>query len=193
MATSYASAAASHRQRRKPRRNNAPTIVFAIPGVLFYLALVIIPLALSFYYSFTDKNLLNPTQDFVGVANYVKLMSDETFLRSFLFTFVLTVVTFVCVNALSLVVALLLDHVGRLFFAMRTTFFIPVALSGVIIAFVWSTILTDNGLLNTSLKASDRTSFGHCGGGMAGDGALHRGLSCWSADSPEGTCRSCAN
>lgn len=159
MTTSHASAAAPLGRRRKPRRSNAPTIVFAIPGVVFYFCLVVFPLALSLYYSFTDKNLLNPSQDFVGFANYIKLMGDETFLRSFLFTAALTTVTFFVVNALSLVVALLLDRVGRLFFGMRMVFFIPVALSGVIVAFVWSTILTDNGLLNTGLNAVGLSNF----------------------------------
>jgi multiple sugar transport system permease protein len=118
-----------------------------------YAMLVLAPLGLSFYYSFTNRNLLSPQAEFIGVDNYVRLLTDTTFLSSFGFTAALTLATFLGVNAFALVVALLLDKMNRAYFAMRTAFFIPVALSGVIVAFIWSRILTDNGVLNTFLRS----------------------------------------
>ena len=136
--------------RRRPRFPllTSSRLPFAIPGVLIYALLVLVPLALSLYYSFTNRSLLFPDSKLVGVDNYLRLLTDPTFLGSFGFTAVLTVATFVGVNVVGLAIALLLNKVGRFFFAMRMIFFIPIALSGVIIAFIWSRILTDNGLLN---------------------------------------------
>lgn len=125
---------------------------FAIPGVVAYGAFIVVPLILSLYYSFTNRSLLSPDADFVGLDNYERLVTDSRFLDTFAFTLILTVVTLVGVNVLGLAVALLLNQVGKLFYAMRMLFFIPVALSFVIVAFLWSTILTDNGILNTMLR-----------------------------------------
>lgn len=125
---------------------------FAIPGIVAYSAFIIVPVILSLYYSFTNRSLLSPDADFVGLDNYERLVTDSRFLDTFAFTLILTVVTLVGVNVIGLAVALLLNQVGRLFYAMRMLFFIPVALSFVIVAFLWSTILTDNGILNTMLR-----------------------------------------
>ena len=135
------------------RRSAHPSLLpFAAPGFVVYLALVLVPLGLSVVYSFTNRNLLFPDAKFVGLDNYIRLLSDSTFLSSFGFTAALTFGTLIGVNALSLGVALLLDKMNRVYFAMRTVFFIPVALSGVIVAFIWSRILTDNGVLNSLLR-----------------------------------------
>ena len=125
---------------------------FAIPGVVAYGAFIIVPVILSLYYSFTNRSLLSPDADFVGLDNYERLVTDSRFLDTFAFTLILTVVTLVGVNVLGLAIAVLLNQVGRLFYAMRMLFFIPVALLLVIVAFLWSTILTDNGILNTMLR-----------------------------------------
>jgi len=116
--------------------------------------LVATPLALSFYYSFTNRNLLAPRAEFVGVDNYARLLTDANFLGGFAFTSVLTVINLVLVNVVGLGIALLLNKVGRTYFAMRMIIFVPVVLSGVIVAFIWSRILTDRGVLNTALRAT---------------------------------------
>ena len=48
-------------------------------GVLLYCAILIAPLFLSVYYSFTNMNLLKASSDFVGFRNYVNLAKDPTF------------------------------------------------------------------------------------------------------------------
>ncbi|MFE7845290.1 carbohydrate ABC transporter permease [Microbacterium sp. NPDC057407] len=135
--------------RRKPLTRS--TAAFLVPGGAMYLVFVLVPLVLSFYYSFTNRNLLYPGEQFVGAENYVRLLTNPTFLGSFAFTATLTIVTVIVVNAAGLGIALLLNRTALLFRALRIAFFVPVALSGVVVAFIWSTILTDQGLLNASL------------------------------------------
>ncbi|SCF25935.1 carbohydrate ABC transporter permease [Micromonospora mirobrigensis] len=141
---------APHRASRpqRPTRRRPRLLPFAVPATAIYLLMVLIPMVLSFYYSFTDRSLLYPGADFVGVDNYRRLLTDPAFLRPFGFTTVLTIAMLVLPNAAGLAVAMLLDRVGRFVFALRLVFFVPAVLSGVIVAFLWSTILTDDGLLN---------------------------------------------
>jgi ABC-type spermidine/putrescine transport system permease subunit I len=57
-----------------------------IIGVLLYLAVIIVPLLVSFYFSFTNFNMLKATNSFVGVKNYFSLIADDTFLSTLIFT-----------------------------------------------------------------------------------------------------------
>jgi ABC-type sugar transport system permease subunit len=59
------------------------------------------------------------TKKLVGLDNCLHLAADPTFLRSFGFTAVLTVTSFVGEDVVDLAIALLLKEVGRSFFAMR--------------------------------------------------------------------------
>ena len=44
-----------------------------------YGVLVLAPLDLSLSYSFTNRNLLFPPAEFVGLDNYIRLFADATF------------------------------------------------------------------------------------------------------------------
>jgi len=121
------------------------------PGIAFYLIAVLVPLALAVSYSFRDYNILTASGDWIGLDNYKELLHDGGFWVPFIFTLVLTLAVTVVANALGVALAAVLNRPQRVFHWLRTITFIPVILSGVVIAFLWSTILTDTGLLNTML------------------------------------------
>src|SRR5258706_10327744 len=98
-------------------------------GVLLYLAVLIFPLLLSFYYSFTNFNLLNATNSFIGAENYVSMLSDDTFLSALQFTLKTSIIVTLLANVLGLAVALALNHTGIFYAILRTIFFIPQVLS----------------------------------------------------------------
>jgi ABC-type sugar transport system permease subunit len=52
------------------RREAIEGYLFLLPNLLGFLIFLVVPLALSFYYSFTEYNLLNPPK-FVGLQNYI--------------------------------------------------------------------------------------------------------------------------
>lgn len=170
--TSTPSAASLKRLTGGGRRRVPLLGVFAVPGSVVYGALVLVPMILSFYYSLTNRSLIYPDTSFVGLANYTRLLSDPDFLSTLGFTAVLTGSLVVGVNVVGLALALLLNRVGRLFFSLRMIFFLPVALSGVIVAFLWSTILTDNGTLNTVLDSVGLHAFTNSWLGTAGTAQL---------------------
>lgn len=122
-------------------------------GVLLYCAILIAPLFLSVYYSFTNMNLLKASSDFVGFRNYVNLAKDPTFSSSLSFTIKISILVTLCVNVLGLIIAMLLNHTGRFFAFLRTVFFVPQVLSAVIISFIWSIMFSArNGIINTLLQ-----------------------------------------
>jgi multiple sugar transport system permease protein len=147
------------RGRRTQRRRQALVAwLFALPFALIFLVFMVGPLLASLALSFTDmtgRDLRNPfAVQFVGVDNFVKLFSDQTFRTAVANTayFVLVGVPLTVVVALA--IALALDNgIQRFRTVFRVGFYTPVVTSIVAIAVVWKYILEPGGLLNQGLAA----------------------------------------
>jgi ABC-type sugar transport system permease subunit len=124
----------------------------AIAAIVLYLAFLIWPIIQSVLTSLTDRNPLKPESSFVGLENYLELFTDQRLLASLRFTIIVVVFVTVVSNVLGLLFAILLNRSTFGFRVMRTLVFIPQVLSGVIVAFIWRSILTQNGLLNSVLQ-----------------------------------------
>ncbi|MEB8339505.1 carbohydrate ABC transporter permease [Streptomyces endophyticus] len=140
-------------ERRSPWPAIRHFLGFGAPGLLFYACFVAAPVLLSLGYSLTNANQFAPGTDFVGLDNYTRLLTDDTFLTALKVTTVLTLIIVVVPNAAGLAVAVLLDRRGRLYTALRGVFFVPVVLSSVVVSVVWQAMLTDDGLVNTLLRS----------------------------------------
>jgi ABC-type sugar transport system permease subunit len=117
-----------------------------------YAAFLIYPIVQGLFNSFTNASPLALTSTFVGLDNYVALFTDRRLLSSLGFTLFVTVFVTVAANAIGLALALLLNRSTANYRVMKTLIFIPQVLSGVIVAFIWRSILTQNGLLNSVLQ-----------------------------------------
>jgi ABC-type sugar transport system permease subunit len=118
-----------------------------------YIAFLLYPIASSLLTSFTDRNPLRADSAFVGLDNYRQLLADPRLLTSVRFTMVVVVVVTIVSNVVGLGFAMLLNRPSVGYRLMRTLIFIPQVLSGVIVAFIWRSILTQDGLLNTFLRS----------------------------------------
>ncbi|WP_234327055.1 carbohydrate ABC transporter permease [Streptomyces sp. NRRL WC-3742] len=124
---------------------------FAGPGVLLYLAFVTVPTVMALWQSFTNKNVFNPPTRWIGLKNYQDLLADPAFQHALVNTLILAVLTIVVPNVLGLAVAMLIDRSTRLYRALRSVFFVPVILSGVVVSVIWQSILAQGGILDTVL------------------------------------------
>lgn len=127
--------------------------LFVIPALILYIVLLIIPILKAFYLSLTDWNGISSEYHFVGVKNYLDMLSDGRLANAIGVTLTITVVVCLAVNILGFVVALLLNHSGKGINALRTIFFMPYVLSAVAIAFIWLSILSYLGVLNSFLES----------------------------------------
>lgn len=133
-------------------RRKLSLLPLAWTAILLYVAFMLYPIVQSFFTSFTNRSPLRATSDWVGLANYIELFNDPRLLASLRFTLIVVVVVTVVSNALGLLFAMLLNRTAANYRVMKTLIFIPQVLSGVIVAFIWRSMLTQNGLLNTILK-----------------------------------------
>jgi len=146
-------------RRWRPRRSGTSRlrasqrragIAFALPVIVLELAFLAIPLTQAFYYSFTSWDGLTST--WIGLANYERLFDDSTFWRIVLNNlFLLASVPFAILIPL-LVAYLLNEHVlGWRFF--RSAYFLPTAISWVVIGMVAIRFFAGEGMLNHALEA----------------------------------------
>ena len=123
-------------------------IVFSVPVLVLYLLLLALPIVQTLYYSFTTWDGINST--WVGFANYERLFTDPTFWRVvFNNVALLAAIPFAILVPL-LVAFLLNEHVpGWRFF--RSAYFLPTAISWVVIGVVAVRFFALQGILNDVL------------------------------------------
>jgi ABC-type sugar transport system permease subunit len=139
----------SRSRRIWARPNGLAPVAWLAIGL--YIAFLLYPIASSLITSLTDRNPLRADSAFVGLDNYRQLFADPRLLTSLRFTIVVVIFVTVVSNVVGLGFAMLLNRPSVGYRLMRTLIFIPQVLSGVIVAFIWRSILTQNGLLNTFL------------------------------------------
>jgi len=130
---------------------------FAAPFVILFGLFMALPILASFALSFTSfglKDLQNPIgAKFIGLDNYIRLLSDGTFWTSLLNTFYFVVVGVPLTLIAGLLIANALNRgITRFRTAFRVGYYLPVITSIVAIAVVWRFVLNpDVGLINMLL------------------------------------------
>ena len=110
--------------------------LFLAPVLIALIMVVVIPLLYGVYYSFTNWDGIN-TPVFAGITNYIQLLGDEGFRNALWFTTKFAVVSIVLINAIGLGLALLVTQKLKGSNLMRTVFFMPNLIGGLILGFIW--------------------------------------------------------
>lgn len=126
---------------------------FIVPAFVIYTLLMIIPILGAFGLSFTSWNGISADYNFVGIKNYISMLSDTRLRNAIIVTLEITVTVVLVVNVLGLFIAVLLSQAGKLTNVFRSIFFLPYVLSTVAISFIWLAILSYTGVLNSLLEA----------------------------------------
>ncbi|WP_409252855.1 carbohydrate ABC transporter permease [Bacillus sp. SCS-153A] len=116
--------------------------LFLAPVFLALGIVVILPLLLGTYYSFTDWNGLT-VNSFIGLEHYKNLINDSEFLNAIWFTVKFTIVTVLLLNALGLGLAVLVTRKIKTSNFLRTIFFMPNLIGGLILGFIWQFIFVN--------------------------------------------------
>jgi multiple sugar transport system permease protein len=125
--------------------------LFLAPGVVVFAIYVVFPVFQSFWLSLFDWDGLSPTKKFIGFSNYSALFQDEQFWTS-LKNNVYWLVLFLLGPVIGLAIAILLNQKVRGMRIVKSLFFFPFVLSGVVVGLVFSWFYEPtHGLLNTIL------------------------------------------
>ncbi len=117
-------------------------LIFAGPAALLFLAVVILPLIYGVVLTFTDWNGINPSPGFVFFDNYAKAFTDGEFWQSLGQTILYVLCSVVLINAIAFILAYLLTSgiKGQNF--LRSAFFTPNLIGGIILGFIWQFVFS---------------------------------------------------
>lgn len=141
--------------KRFPKRFGSRSVVllaFLLPAMLFYGVIVLYPSVSGSLNAFTDWDGVTQERSFVGLENFRRFFSDERAVAAVRNTVVLAALITVIQNAIGLILALALNHGLRSRNLLRTVFFAPVALTPIVVAYLYQYILSANGPLNQILR-----------------------------------------
>ncbi|CAG9609153.1 Melibiose/raffinose/stachyose import permease protein MelD [Pseudoneobacillus rhizosphaerae] len=128
-------------KRNKTIKNILTYAAFVGPALLFFIVIQIIPFFMGVYYSFTSWNGVSSTAEWVGLANYIKIFkNDPGFVNSFLFTTKFMFAAVIISNFIGFGLALLLNAALKSRNLLRTVFFIPNVIGGLLLGFIWQFI-----------------------------------------------------
>ncbi|KAF0815677.1 MULTISPECIES: carbohydrate ABC transporter permease [unclassified Cytobacillus] len=116
-------------------------LAFVGPALIFFLVIQIIPFLMGIYYSFTSWNGVSSVVEWVGLENYMKIFrNDPKFFDSFIFTTKFMLASVIISNLLGFGLALLLNAALKSRNLLRTVFFIPNVIGGLLLGFIWQFI-----------------------------------------------------
>ena len=121
------------------------------PTIVLLTVLSLIPIGMVFYYSMMDNVIMNKNPVFVGLNNYVEILSDSVFLQALWHTLYLTIMSVIAHLILGLGFAMLLNTsmispTTRAMF--RVVYILPWVFTASIIAVLWRLMLNPNGIIN---------------------------------------------
>ena len=125
----------------------------AVPLVL-YITVVVGPALYSFYFGFTDWNFLTGEANFTGLENFSRMLGDKDFFAALTNTAIWTVSGLLISVFGGFWLALGLSKLAVFERLIKSLFFMPMALSLVVVGFIWFWIYRlDFGFLNIVLRA----------------------------------------
>jgi multiple sugar transport system permease protein len=129
---------------------------FIAPTAILMLVLMIVPIVLVIGYSFMDNVIMNKNPEFVGVENFVTVLTDGVFATAIGNTLVFTVVSVVAHLLIGLGFAMLLNsplisNASRAVF--RVIYILPWLFTAAVIAVLWRMLLSPNGVVNYLLSS----------------------------------------
>ncbi|GES51204.1 sugar ABC transporter permease [Rhizobium sp. NBRC 114257] len=128
-------------------------LIYVLPGLLLYFALILGPIVAAIGISFTEWNGISPP-NWIGIGNYAKLFSDETFYvalkNNALFMVFYCVIPIVIGLSLA---AMVWTFRQREQFALRTLLFLPYIMPTAVLGIIWHWLYNPAfGPINQALK-----------------------------------------
>lgn len=131
-------------------------VLLLLPAFVVLAAVVIVPLLLSLYSSFTAFRLTQPASLYtlVGFRNYARILTDWEFWTAFGRTVLLLTVALNVEMLLGLGLAMLVEKASRGQRVLRTIMMFPMMFSPILVGFQFKFMFNDNiGLINNALQS----------------------------------------
>ena len=112
-------------------------LMFAGPGTILFLCVVIIPFLYGLYLTLTSWDGVSAVKPFVGLANFAAAFADGDYWKAMGRTIIYSVFAVILINIVAFALAYLVTTgvKGQNFF--RAGFFVPNLIGGIVLGYVW--------------------------------------------------------
>jgi ABC-type sugar transport systems, permease components len=112
-------------------------LMFAGPGTVLFLAVVIVPFVYGLYLTFTSWDGVSLSKPLVGLQNFADAFKDTTYWQAMGRTVIYSIFAVILINIVAFLLAYLLTSgvKGQNFF--RAGFFVPNLIGGIVLGYVW--------------------------------------------------------
>ncbi|MCD1260989.1 sugar ABC transporter permease [Paenibacillus athensensis] len=115
--------------------------VFLGPALLFFTVIVLAPFLMSIYYSFTEWNGVTSHIKMNGLDNFKHIIfDDKDYHNAFWFTTRFSITSVILTNLVGFLLALMLTQALKTRNVLRTIFFMPNVIGGLLLGFIWQFI-----------------------------------------------------
>ncbi|MGW4991752.1 carbohydrate ABC transporter permease [Streptomyces mirabilis] len=138
---------------RVRRARTSPPWWFALPAMLLFAFVVLVPSARGVYYAFTDWDGLDPHFSFIGLDNFSEMFRDADATQAIWHTLLIAVSITVVQNAVGLLLALGVNTAIKSRNLLRVFLFAPAVITPIVTAYLWRNLLGPDGAVNSLLGA----------------------------------------
>ncbi len=138
---------------RRRRHGGAAPWWFALPALLLFAFVVLVPSARGVYYAFTNWDGLDPDVSVNGLANFSQLFRDPQATQVITHTLLIAVAITVVQNGIGLLLALGVNSMIKSRNVLRVFLFAPAVVTPIVTAYLWRNLLGPDGAVNSLLGA----------------------------------------
>ena len=135
--------------------------LYLLPTIVLMLLLLVIPICMVIRYSFFDNVIINKNPEFVGLKNYIKILTDNSFFVAIKNTLFFVGVSIIAHMVLGIMYAMLLNtrYIGTKLKALfRVIYVLPWMFTASVIAILWKMMMNPNGIINYLLQITNVVS-----------------------------------
>lgn len=143
------------RSTTRSRLDHTGAVFFVVPAAVAILLVLVVPLAMSAYYSFTGWKIIQPAtrNKIVWFDNYIDILTDSAFWNAIQVTLTYTVagVTLQLIVGLGLALLFRQEFPGR--GLLRTLMILPMVITPAVVGMFWKLLYDENyGIYNYALS-----------------------------------------
>jgi raffinose/stachyose/melibiose transport system permease protein len=135
------------------RRRGVAPWWFAVPALLLFAFVVLIPSVRGVYYALTDWDGLDPDFSFIGFGNFTQMLHDPQARQVIGHTLLIAVAITIVQNAFGLLLALGVNSAIKSRNVLRVFLFAPAVVTPIVTAYLWRNLLAPSGAVNSLLNA----------------------------------------
>jgi len=122
------------------------------PALIMFVGFVIFPVVMAAYYGFFRWQGYGPPTDFVGLQNYITILTDPTFHEALSHNAFIVIASIVLQGPVAVLLALMLNRRMRGQSIIRVLIFVPYVIAEVVVGTGFGLMLQSQGALNSFLS-----------------------------------------